>query len=71
MDDQVIASIQAAVEPSPGDVPLRLHLAELLVGAGRGSEAVQHLAAVLAADPGSGRARDLMAAAHLPRHHTG
>ena len=63
MSDQVIASLTAAVAAAPGDVPLRMHLAELLVAAGRAEEAVAHIATVLAAEPTSGAARELMARA--------
>ena len=59
----LIASLARAVAAEPDDHALRLHLAELLVAAGRGSEAVGHAAAVLQADPASERARGLMAQA--------
>ena len=42
MDDAVLASLEAAVAARPDDVPLRLHLAELLLDAGRTSDAVRH-----------------------------
>jgi SpoVK/Ycf46/Vps4 family AAA+-type ATPase len=61
--DHVIASLQRAVAAAPDDHALRLHLAELLIGAGRRGEAVEHTAAVLAADPASEDARRLMASA--------
>ena len=60
MDDALITSLSAAVEASPDDLPLRLHLAGLLVDAGRGPDAIVHLGVVLARDPGSRAARDLM-----------
>ena len=60
MDDALIESLSRAVEAAPDDLTLRLHLAELLVGAGRGDDAVTHLATVLASDPGNGTARGLM-----------
>jgi AAA+ superfamily predicted ATPase len=63
VDDPVISSISAAVEAAPHDVPLRLHLAELLVRAGRGPEAVGHAAFVLSADPSNVDAQRLMAQA--------
>lgn len=62
-DDELIASLTRAVEAAPEDLALRLHLARLLVDSGAGPAAVEHLANVLARDPGSGRARDLMARA--------
>lgn len=62
-DDALIASLTAAVNTSPADLTLRLHLADLLVGRGRGEEAITHVATVLAQDPTSAAARDLMARA--------
>jgi len=59
----LIDSLAAAVAARPDDLPLRLHLAELLVRAGRGGEAVGHAARVLAADPASEPARRVMSAA--------
>ncbi len=63
MDDRLIESLAAAVQAAPGDLPLRLHLAGLLLDAGRGPEAVEHVATVLATEPGSTEARSLMARA--------
>ncbi len=63
MDDPLITSIQGAVEASPDDVHLRLHLAELLVDAGRGAEAVAHAARVLSAEPGNQAAQRVMSGA--------
>ncbi|WP_299055167.1 ATP-binding protein [uncultured Nocardioides sp.] len=62
----LIASLTRAVEAAPDDLPLRLHLARQLVDAGRGAEAVEHAAAVLARDPGSTEARTLMQDALTP-----
>lgn len=59
-DHPVIASLQRAVDAAPQDIALRMHLAELLVGAGRGSEAVVHCATVLAAQPGHDGAQAFM-----------
>jgi AAA+ superfamily predicted ATPase len=58
--DQLIQSLRRAVESAPADAPLRLHLAGLLLDAGATGEAITHLAVVLAADPGSGQALELM-----------
>lgn len=66
MDERLIESLTSAVAASPDDLPLRLHLAELLVGAGRGAEAIPHVATVLAQDPDNEDARDLMARAMTP-----
>jgi AAA+ superfamily predicted ATPase len=52
--------MRAAVAAAPGDRPLRLHLAQLLLEAGAGDQAVAELAVVLQQDPGSGEARALM-----------
>lgn len=62
----LIASLARAVAASPDDLTLRLHLAEQLVAAGRGAEAVEHAAAVLQRDPGSAHARALMTSALAP-----
>jgi SpoVK/Ycf46/Vps4 family AAA+-type ATPase len=62
-DSPLIDSLVAAVEARPDDLPLRLHLAELLVGAGRGSEAIGHAAQVLAREPGNAAAQQLMTSA--------
>jgi AAA+ superfamily predicted ATPase len=59
-DVPLIASLRRAVEAAPTDLPLRLHLAELLLDAGSGDEAVPHLGVVLAQEPGSSRALELM-----------
>ena len=63
MSDPLIASLTAALEARPDDVPLRLHLAELLIAAGRRTEAITHAAQALQHDPGSVEAQALMARA--------
>jgi AAA+ superfamily predicted ATPase len=63
MSDALINSLVAAVEARPDDLTLRLHLAELLVAAGRGPEAIGHAAQILAHEPGHEAARQLMASA--------
>lgn len=63
MDDAVLASLESAVEARPDDVPLRLHLASLLLDADRSPDAVRHLAAALAVAPTSPDALALMARA--------
>jgi SpoVK/Ycf46/Vps4 family AAA+-type ATPase len=62
-DSPLIDSLAAAVQAQPDDLPLRLHLAELLVGAGRGAEAIGHAAQVLAREPGNTAAQRLMTVA--------
>ena len=63
MSDALIDSLTAAVAARPDDVALRLHLAELLIGAGRAGEAIGHAAQVLARDPANEAAQRLMTAA--------
>ncbi|HWS33658.1 MAG TPA: tetratricopeptide repeat protein, partial [Actinoplanes sp.] len=60
MSDALINSLAAAVEARPDDLTLRLHLAEMLVSAGRGPEAIGHAAQVLAREPGNLTAQQLM-----------
>ncbi|WP_433293340.1 AAA family ATPase [Actinoplanes sp. CA-030573] len=62
-DSPLIDSLTAAVQARPDDLPLRLHLAELLVDAGRGPEAIGHAAQVLAREPGNATAQRLMTSA--------
>ena len=50
-NDSVIATLNAAVEKTPEDVDLRLHLAALLLDDGRAAEALEHFSQVLAAQP--------------------
>src|SRR5258707_1019074 len=47
----VLDSLRKAVEAMPDDVPLRLHLATMLLGAGQRDEAVRQLGAVPMRDP--------------------
>jgi len=62
-DSPLIASIRAAVQDRPEDVPLRLHLAELLLNAGEQADAITHVAAALQRQPDSAAARELMSRA--------
>ncbi|GLW28332.1 tetratricopeptide repeat protein [Actinoplanes regularis] len=71
MSDALIDSLTAAVQARPDDLPLRLHLAELLVAAGRGAEAIGHVAQVLSRDPDNAAARELMASALASPAETG
>jgi predicted Zn-dependent protease len=61
--DGVIGALERAVAADPGDRDLRAHLAELLVVAGRGAEAIAHLGVLLQDDPEDASARALMARA--------
>jgi hypothetical protein len=63
MSDALIESLVAAVDAWPDDLPLRLHLAELLLGAGRAGEAIGHAAQVLAREPANTTAQRVMSSA--------
>src|ERR1700749_2580095 len=54
--DPLLESLRNAVTAMPDDVPLRLHLAALLLRGGQRDEAVRHLGAVLQRDPGNAQA---------------
>ena len=56
----VLDSLRKAVEAIPDDVPLRLHLATMLLQAGQRDEAVRQIGAVLQRDPGNDRALGLL-----------
>src|SRR3984885_120414 len=58
--EPLIASLRKAVEAMPDDVPLRLHLATMLLQAGQRDEAVRHLGAVLQRDPANADALRLL-----------
>lgn len=60
-DSPLLRSLLAAVDAAPDDVPLRLHVAEQLLSAGRAEEATVHIGFALQREPGSGEARALMA----------
>jgi AAA+ superfamily predicted ATPase len=63
VDPELLAGLRAAVAAVPGNVVLRLHLAELLLEAGERTEALEHCSAVLARVPGHQRALALAARA--------
>lgn len=50
-EDALIASLLAAVEAAPDDVPLRLHVAELLADRDRPADALLHCTQALAREP--------------------
>ncbi|MFF1376141.1 tetratricopeptide repeat protein [Streptomyces sp. NPDC058308] len=56
----LIQSLRTAVAGAPDDVPLRLHLAELLIAGGHHDEAVAEAAVALQHAPGDPQARELM-----------
>lgn len=58
--ERLLASLRAAVEASPDDVELRLHLAQLLAEGGEREEAVREAAQVLVRDPQNARALRLV-----------
>lgn len=62
-DSPLIQSLRAAVAAASADVPLRLHLAQLLLEAGRSDDAVAEVAVALQHAPGDPQARALMAQA--------
>ena len=61
--DAAIEAIRRALAAVPDDGALRFHLAQMLVSAGRTSEAVVELGSLLAAEPDHPGARELMLAA--------
>ena len=62
-DTPLLRSLRAAVAANTDDVPLRLHLAQLLLDAKLTEEAVSHISAALQRVPNSPEARALMARA--------
>ena len=56
----VLDSLRKAVEAMPDDVPLRLHLATMLLQASQRDEAIRQLGAVLQRDPGNAQALGLL-----------
>ncbi|MEV0430116.1 ATP-binding protein [Micromonospora sp. NPDC050495] len=58
--DPLIDSLLAALDARPDDLPLRLHLAGLLLDAGRGAEAIAQVGQALARDPGNAQAQAIM-----------
>jgi AAA+ superfamily predicted ATPase len=68
VDPELLAGLRAAVEAVPDNLALRLHVATLLLDAGRPAESLEHSSAVLALDPGQRQAAELVdrATAALP-----
>jgi AAA+ superfamily predicted ATPase len=58
----VLESLRSAVQAMPDDVPLRVHLATMLMNAGLRDEAVRHVGAILQRDPGNAAALALLQA---------
>ncbi len=65
-DSPLIQSIRLAVDASPDDVPLRVHLASLLLEAGANDDAVRQAAAALERDPTNPLAREVLIRASQP-----
>jgi len=59
-EPSVLDSLRRAVDAMPDDVPLRLHLATMLLRVGQHDEAVRQLGAVLQRDPGNAQALGLL-----------
>jgi AAA+ superfamily predicted ATPase len=59
-ESTVLDSLRRAVEAMPDDVPLRLHLAAMLLRGGQRDEAIRQVGAVLQRDPGNTAALDLL-----------
>ncbi|WP_055696897.1 MULTISPECIES: ATP-binding protein [Streptomyces] len=59
-DSPLVTSLRTAVSAAPQDVPLRLHLAQLLLDAGHVDAAVAEVAVALQHAPGDAQARELM-----------
>ncbi|MFI9231655.1 ATP-binding protein [Streptomyces rimosus] len=59
-ESALVRSLRGAVAAAPEDVPLRLHLAELLLEAGRNDAAITEVAVALQHAPGDEKARELM-----------
>ena len=63
MTDPLLDSLRAAIAAAPTDIPLRLHVAGLLLERGLRDEAVAQLGAVLGQEPGNAEAAALMSRA--------
>jgi SpoVK/Ycf46/Vps4 family AAA+-type ATPase len=68
VDPELLSGLRAAVEAVPDNLALRLHVATLLLEAGRPAESLEHSSAVLALEPGQPEAAELAdrATAALP-----
>jgi SpoVK/Ycf46/Vps4 family AAA+-type ATPase len=62
-EDPLLASLLAAVDANPDDVPLRLHVAELLLTRGRAADALAHCGVVLQRDPSNAQGIALLSRA--------
>jgi SpoVK/Ycf46/Vps4 family AAA+-type ATPase len=64
--DPLLESLRNAVAAMPDDVPLRLHLATLLLRSGQRDEAVRHIGAILQRDPGNAEALAMLTSPAAP-----
>jgi SpoVK/Ycf46/Vps4 family AAA+-type ATPase len=60
-DPSVIRALEAGLESAPEDVPLRVHLASLLLNGGEGARALEHCVIVLGREPDNVEVLDLAA----------
>ena len=67
----VLDSLRKAIDAMPDDVPLRLHLATLLLSGGQRDEAIRQVGAVLQRDPGNSAALDLLREGPAPAEPAG
>jgi predicted Zn-dependent protease len=63
IDDAALDALRRAVAAAPDDIPLRLHLAQVLLESGAAQDAVAQAGAVLALDAANDDARRVMASA--------
>ncbi|WP_041625443.1 ATP-binding protein [Stackebrandtia nassauensis] len=56
----LLASLLAAVRAAPDDVPLRVHVSQVLLDHDRAAEALEHCSVVLAREPGNAEALALL-----------
>ncbi len=61
--DPLLASLLSAVAANPADVPLRLHVAQVLLERGKPASALEHCSVVLVADAGNPAALALLSEA--------
>jgi AAA+ superfamily predicted ATPase len=66
-EQPVLDSLRKAVEAMPDDVPLRLHLATMLLKAGLRDEAIRQVGAILQREPGNASAMALLQEPAVPR----
>lgn len=59
-EPSVLDSLRRAVEAMPDDVPLRVHLAAMLMDAGLRDEAIRQVGAILQREPGNAAALVLL-----------